>query len=319
MMAEAFGKPMLDYEKIPEPGYERNEDPIGSELDKESKTLNLVKQRNPLGTGQKDLEEKWGPFDEDAYRKQIEDERLEKERYHNKAFIGISVFEDLIKKYSLIIVNTLNETLLKMLGNTRKRCLTRLLQRSAKSAPAEELVRHQVLKLKEHNMTPKKFYDWQTAGGTNDVMRLIDCLERADLEWCAIGGVAVNHWASEPMVTQDVHFVVAAESVELAKKYLEEAGFKSERFAWSSNFRGQSKVAIQLSAEDFYRDFPSRSVPADIHGILMRVASLEDTLRGKVKAWRDTERRQSKSSKILVILHVWLKVILIFGNFLMRI
>lgn len=148
-------------------------------------------------------------------------------------------------------------------------------------------------------MTPKKFFDWQTAGGTNDVMRLVDSLERADIEWCAIGGVAVNHWAREPMVTQDVDFVVAAESVELAKKVLEEAGFKSERFEWSINFRGQSTVSIQLSTEDFYRDFPSRSVPADIHGILMRVASLEDTLRGKVKAWRDTERRQSKKLKDL--------------------
>jgi hypothetical protein len=27
----------------------------------------------------------------------------------------------------------------------------------------------------------------------------VDCLERADVAWCAIGGVAVNHWASEPM------------------------------------------------------------------------------------------------------------------------
>lgn len=148
-------------------------------------------------------------------------------------------------------------------------------------------------------MTPKKFYDWQTAGGTNDVMRLVDCLERADLEWCAIGGVAVNHWANEPMVTQDVDFVVASESIEITKKYLEDAGFKSERFEWSINFRGQSKVSIQLSTEDFYKDFPSRSVPADIHGILMRVASLEDTLRGKVKAWRDMERRQSKKLKDL--------------------
>lgn len=148
-------------------------------------------------------------------------------------------------------------------------------------------------------MTPKKFYDWQTAGGTNDVMRLVDCLERADLEWCAIGGVAVNHWANEPMVTQDVDFVVATESIELAKKLLEEAGFKSERFEWSINFRGQSKVSIQLSTEGFYKDFPRRSVPADIHGILMRVASLEDTLRGKVRAWRDTERRQSKKLKDL--------------------
>ena len=42
-------------------------------------------------------------------------------------------------------------------------------------------------------MTGKQFYDWQTSGGTNDVMRLVDCLERADIAWCAIGGVAVNH------------------------------------------------------------------------------------------------------------------------------
>lgn len=55
-------------------------------------------------------------------------------------------------------------------------------------------------------MTAKRFYDWQTAGGTDDVMRLVNCLERADIPWCAIGGVAVNHWAAEPMVTQDVDF-----------------------------------------------------------------------------------------------------------------
>ncbi len=148
-------------------------------------------------------------------------------------------------------------------------------------------------------MTAKQFYDWQTAGGTDDVMRLVDCLERADIEWCAIGGVAVNHWAAEPMVTRDVDVVVATDAVERAVKLLEEAGFKSERFAWSVNFLGRSKVSIQLSTEEFYREFPSRSVAADIHGILMRVASLEDTLRGKIEAWRDAERRQSKRIKDL--------------------
>jgi hypothetical protein len=45
------------------------------------------------------------------------------------------------------------------------------------------------------SMTAKRFYDWQTAGGTVDVMRLVNCLERADILWCAIGGVAVSHWA----------------------------------------------------------------------------------------------------------------------------
>jgi hypothetical protein len=111
--------------------------------------------------------------------------------------------------------------------------------------------------------------------------------------------MAVNHWAAEAMVTQDVDIVVVAKSVDIVTKLLDEAGFRSERFPWSINFRGRSKVSIQLSTEDFYRDFPSRSVPADIHGILMRVASLEDTLRGKIKAWRGPERRQSKKLKDL--------------------
>ena len=148
-------------------------------------------------------------------------------------------------------------------------------------------------------MTAKQFYDWQTSGGTDDVMRLVDCLERADAAWCTIGGVAVNHWAEQPMVTQDVDIVVASDSIERTVALLEEAGFRSERFAWSINFQGRSNVSIQLSTEDFYRDFPTRAVPADVHGILMRVASLEDTLRGKIKAWSEPKRRQSKQIKDL--------------------
>ncbi|MEP6698891.1 MAG: nucleotidyl transferase AbiEii/AbiGii toxin family protein [Verrucomicrobiota bacterium] len=148
-------------------------------------------------------------------------------------------------------------------------------------------------------MTAKQFYDWQTVGGTDDVMRLVDCLERSDIAWCAIGGVAVNHWAAEPMVTQDVDFVVTTDAMDRTINALAEAGFQSEKFPWSINFKGQSAVRLQLSTEDFYRDFPSRSVPADVHGILLRVASLEDTLKGKIKAWSDKERRQSKRIKDL--------------------
>ncbi|MEI7902827.1 MAG: nucleotidyl transferase AbiEii/AbiGii toxin family protein [bacterium] len=148
-------------------------------------------------------------------------------------------------------------------------------------------------------MTAKQFFDWQTDGGTDDVMRLVDCLERSDVAWCAIGGVAVNHWAEEPVVTQAVDLVVATDQVDKAVAILTEAGFKANRFAWSINLRGRSKVSVQISTEDFYREFPGRALPADVHGILMRVAALEDTLRGKMKAWRDTERRQSKKFKDL--------------------
>lgn len=148
-------------------------------------------------------------------------------------------------------------------------------------------------------MTGKQFYDWQTSGGTDDVMRLVDCLERADISWCAIGGIAVNHWAREPMVTQDVDFVVATKDIQKTIDILHAAGFTSERSEWSVTFTGRSKVSVQLSTEEFYREFPSRSVPADVHGILMRVASLKDTLSGKIEAWKDPQRRQSKRLKDL--------------------
>jgi hypothetical protein len=51
------------------------------------------------------------------------------------------------------------------------------------------------------------------------------------------------------MVTQDVDLVVAAEYIERAVKLLEDARFTSEHFACSINFRGHSKIAIQLSTD----------------------------------------------------------------------
>ncbi len=64
-------------------------------------------------------------------------------------------------------------------------------------------------------------------------MRLVHCIERADIPWRAIDGVAVNHWAEEPMVTRDVDFVVATELTGKAVEVLEAEVFISSRFEWS--------------------------------------------------------------------------------------
>jgi Nucleotidyl transferase AbiEii toxin, Type IV TA system len=149
-------------------------------------------------------------------------------------------------------------------------------------------------------MTERQFYDWQTAGGGGDVLRFVEILERLEVPWCMIGGLAVNHWSQEPLATADVDVVIAHERVEQAVAALEAAGFQAERFEWSINLKGSSKVAVQISTEDFYREFPSRSTSADVHGILMRVASLQDTLAGKLVAWRDPQRRPSKRQKDLL-------------------
>ncbi len=149
-------------------------------------------------------------------------------------------------------------------------------------------------------MTARQFYDWQTAGGGGDVLRLVETLEAREIPWCMIGGLAVNHWAAEPMATADVDLVLAIESVETAVEALEAVGFKTKRFEWSVNLTGRSRVSVQITTDPFYYDFPERSGPADVHGILMRVASVADTLRGKVRAWQNPERRPSKRQKDLL-------------------
>ena len=146
-------------------------------------------------------------------------------------------------------------------------------------------------------MTLRQFYDWQTLGGAKDVSRLVAALEECEISWCMIGGLAVNHWAMEPMTTADVDIVIVADRIEEAAETLKILGFSEKRFQWSINYKGESKVSIQISTEEMYLDFPKRSVPANIHGILMRVASLDDTLAGKLAAYREPERRPTKKLK----------------------
>lgn len=148
-------------------------------------------------------------------------------------------------------------------------------------------------------MTLRQFYDWQTLGGAKDVMRLVAALEEREISWCMIGGLAVNHWAAEPMATANVELVIVSDKVQEASEALKGLGFSENRFDWSINFKGESKVSIQVSTEAMYMEYPSRSVPTEVHGILMRVASLEDTLKGKIAAYSDKGRRGSKKLKDL--------------------
>ncbi|MCZ2392020.1 MAG: nucleotidyl transferase AbiEii/AbiGii toxin family protein [Acidobacteria bacterium] len=146
-------------------------------------------------------------------------------------------------------------------------------------------------------MTERQFYDWQTSGGGGEVLLLIETLEHAEIPWCVIGGLAVNYWAEESIATADVDLAIAGDELEQAIGLLEAAGFRSSRHAYTVNLKGRSAISVQISTEPVYLDFPSRSVPADVHGILMRVSCLEDTIQGKILAWRDSERRSSKRQK----------------------
>ncbi len=67
-----------------------------------------------------------------------------------------------------------------------------------------------------------------------------------------------------------------------------------------STSRAHRRFRCRSAQKSSTNEFPSRGVSADVHGILMRVASLQDTLAGKVAAWQDPERRPSKRQKDLL-------------------
>jgi hypothetical protein len=99
MMAEAFGQPILDFEAITEPGYERKGDPVACVLDKRIKEMETGEVKGiPFEQVKKDLERKFGPFDEEEYDNQVEAERVEKEKIHRNTFIGTAPLEKLIQK-----------------------------------------------------------------------------------------------------------------------------------------------------------------------------------------------------------------------------
>ena len=93
MMAKAFGQPILDYDIIPEPGYNSEDDPLGSCPQEQDMSISADEIVND--------EEKEEPFDWETYRTQQQHEREEKEHIHKQLFVGIPTMKQLIDKIYL--------------------------------------------------------------------------------------------------------------------------------------------------------------------------------------------------------------------------
>lgn len=146
-------------------------------------------------------------------------------------------------------------------------------------------------------MTSGEFFDWQTSGGGGDIRRLAGAWRDAGVKWCVIGGLAVNHWAREPLVTKDADIVVAFSDLTLALESARAAEFSITAFRFSANLQGRGDVAIQVTTDPRYSGFAERASEAEVFGMTLPVASLEDTFQGKLWAWSDPERRPLKRKK----------------------
>jgi hypothetical protein len=130
-------------------------------------------------------------------------------------------------------------------------------------------------------VTAFEAYELITHGGATDFARLIAACELLGT-YCLIGDFAVNCYA-EPVFTLDANIVVFASDL--------------SKLAAQPELVPESQLRIQFTTDERYQAFLSRSVEADVLGVRVRIACLDDVTRGKLWAYGDPRRRLSKRKK----------------------
>ena len=147
-------------------------------------------------------------------------------------------------------------------------------------------------------MTGKKFLN-RIANGKQDIVQLLlDTLEELKVDYCVIGGLAVNAYA-EPVASLDLDLVLAIDDTEKLLKQSKNI-FSIKKFEHRINLQHQdSDLRIQLQTDRRYQSFIAGTSEKKVLGCKMKVAALEDVLEGKIWAYSDEERRKSKRQKDL--------------------
>ncbi len=147
-------------------------------------------------------------------------------------------------------------------------------------------------------MNQKSFLNRVSNGKKDIIQEIIDLLNDHHIDYCVIGGLAVNAYV-EPVVSLDLDIVVVADAIDKLIESIKDK-FKIERFAHSINIGSMdSDIRIQIQTDERYQGFIKRASIKDVMGYQMNVASLKDVITGKVWAYLDEQRRGSKRQKDL--------------------
>ena len=147
-------------------------------------------------------------------------------------------------------------------------------------------------------MTEKAFINTLMHSQVDILQQCIDLLIEMGIDYCVIGGLAVNAYV-EPVVSLDLDLVIAADSIDEFGRAAE-GPFNVRRSPHSLNLTSpQSDLRIQVQLDPRYQRFISNAASRKVMGYEMKVAALEDVLQGKIWAYSDEQRRKSKRQKDL--------------------
>lgn len=148
-------------------------------------------------------------------------------------------------------------------------------------------------------MTGREFLEAVTNGRVDVIHLLLRLLGDAGAPYAVIGGLAVNAYA-DPVVSLDLDLVVVSDRLDRVVDAARRQGMKVESFPHSVNLSiAGSDLRIQLHTDPRYQAFISRATTQTVLGYEMSVAALADVVRGKLWAYSDASRRQSRRQKDL--------------------
>src|SRR5207244_2331899 len=145
-------------------------------------------------------------------------------------------------------------------------------------------------------MTEKDFFV-RVANGKRDILgELLALFTSNNIDYCVIGGLAVNAYA-EPVVSLDLDIIVTIVEIKRLRGVLPtDWTWKEDRFSINIS-TPHSDLRIQLRTDERYQNFLPRAVRKNVLGYQLNVARLHDVLQGKIWAYSDAERRESKRLK----------------------
>lgn len=147
-------------------------------------------------------------------------------------------------------------------------------------------------------MTKKEFVRAVTKGKSDVLQVFLDTMGQIGTDYCVIGGLAVNAYA-DPVVSLDLDIVIASTDIKALCKAAA-PHFKIEHFPHSINLNSsESDLRIQIQTDPRYQEFIAKAGTRDVLGYQLKVATVEDVLKGKVWAYSDKQRRMSKRQKDL--------------------
>lgn len=134
--------------------------------------------------------------------------------------------------------------------------------------------------------------------GEDFLQIFLDVLAELKVDFCAVGGLAVNAYA-EPVVSLDLDVVVVADRISDIIRIIQK-NYKVNEHPHSINIASsKSDLRIQLQTDPRYQDFLQRAQKKRVLGYEMPVAAIKDVLQGKIWAYQDVTRRASKRQKDL--------------------